>query len=99
MSSPIDNLRAVAESLGESREHVVFARLRSLGFSEDPDGPVCRWRIAGIKIDFMPPIEAIPGFTNRWYPAALEHADLLTLDGMPSSNRSTLCDCNEARGF
>jgi hypothetical protein len=43
---------------------------------------VCRWRIAGIKIDFMPPIEAILGFTNRWYPAAIAHAARLTLDGM-----------------
>lgn len=48
--------------------------LRARGFIEDPDGPACRWRIGGIKVDVMPPIAAILGFSNRWYAGALATA-------------------------
>jgi hypothetical protein len=50
--------------------------LRSLGFTEDTgeDAPVCRWRIDGTAVDIMPTDEEILGFSNRWYPQALQFA-------------------------
>ena len=46
------------------------------GFVNDmsPDAPVCRWRVGGVAVDVMPVLEEILGFSNRWYPMALETA-------------------------
>ena len=52
--------------------------LRERGFTEDIDGPICRWlynkTAANIKLDVMTTDEKALGFTNRWYKEALEHA-------------------------
>lgn len=50
--------------------------LRALGAKEDTseDAPTCRWLIHGLKVDVMSPNEEILGFSNRWYPLALETA-------------------------
>jgi hypothetical protein len=52
-------------------------RLHRLGFKEDSSegAPSCRWLIEGIKVDLMPTDEKLLGFGNRWYPAALAHAE------------------------
>ena len=55
-------------------EYVVFSeRLRKLGFKEDTSegAPLCRWLHGDTKLDVMPLDEAILGFSNRWYKAAL----------------------------
>ncbi len=51
-------------------------RLRGLQFTHgtSPGAPICRWRIEGIRVDIMPTDENILGFSNRWYPLALETA-------------------------
>ncbi len=58
-------------------------RLRDLGFSEDTDGPICRWLLntdfSVMKLDVMPIDEKILGFSNRWYKAAIQEADTFTL--------------------
>lgn len=48
--------------------------LRSSGFSEDTSegAPVCRWLVDGLAVDIMPTDEEILGFSNQWYPQALE---------------------------
>jgi hypothetical protein len=50
--------------------------LRALGFKEDTgeDAPVCRWKIDGIAVDVMPTDEEILGFSNQWYPLALQNS-------------------------
>lgn len=57
-------------------------RLRALGFREDSskDAPLCRWLIDAIKLDVMPLEEKILGFTNRWYPAAMDAAQETVLE-------------------
>ena len=47
--------------------------LHDLGFTNVSD-VICRWNIAGVIVDFMPPNEAILGFSNRWYHRASETA-------------------------
>lgn len=50
--------------------------LRSFGFVEDASegAPVCRWLVDGIVVDIMPTNEEILGFSNQWYPQALQYA-------------------------
>jgi hypothetical protein len=49
-------------------------RLRKLGFEPDPEGPICRFLIDGIKVDVMPDDEEIVGFSNDWYQTAIDTA-------------------------
>ena len=52
-------------------------QLRRLGFREDTSegAPLCRWKIQGATVDIMSPNEQILGFSNRWYPLVLQHAE------------------------
>ena len=58
-------------------------RLRGLGFSEcvDHGAPICRWVVDGILVDLMPCDEASIGFSNRWYPLAMQ--DPITVELAP----------------
>lgn len=60
-------------------------QLLDLGFTEDTDegAPLCRWVVAGVKVDVMPTAEGILGFTNRWYAPAIRHAVEHQLPGGP----------------
>ena len=51
-------------------------RLRELGFSEDTreGAPVCRWVHGRAILDVMPLDEKVLGFSNKWYPAAMQTA-------------------------
>lgn len=61
----------------------VDERLRKLGFSNDMNGPVCRYLHDGIAVDVMPTDPDVLGFANRWYPLAMKSAKLMTLrDGI-----------------
>ena len=60
--------------------HDVEARMRTLGFQPDVESGIrCRWVVDGLLVDLMPTDEAILGFSNRWYPDAIEHAVSETL--------------------
>jgi len=52
-----------------------------LGFQRDvsPDAPICRWTYRDIVVDLMPTDTSVLGFSNRWYPLAVETAQLITL--------------------
>jgi len=50
--------------------------LRKRGFRSSPeDEIICRMRLDTLIVDFMPTVEAVLGFTNRWYALALETAE------------------------
>jgi hypothetical protein len=55
--------------------------LRERGFVQDmaPAAPICRWRIGNVAVDVMPTLDKILGFSNRWYPLALQTARPATL--------------------
>ena len=63
--------------------HQFSEKLRSLGFKEDADGPICRWfvdtTIGQMTLDVMPTDEKILGFSNRWYGEAIKEASTITL--------------------
>lgn len=50
--------------------------LRGQGFLNDmrSGAPICRWKIGAVTVDVMPTLDEILGFSNRWYPLALETA-------------------------
>jgi len=51
-------------------------RMRDLGFNHSlsQDAPICRWVSGDLILDLMPTDTSILGFSNRWYPPALEKA-------------------------
>lgn len=65
---------AIADILSYAEYAESGDRLRTLGFREDSseNAPLCRWVYRQNILDVMPLDERIPGFSNRWYAAALE---------------------------
>jgi hypothetical protein len=53
-------------------------QLKNFGFSEDTD-MTCRWRKAELCLDVMPLSESVLGFTNSWYPLAIQTAKSVEL--------------------
>jgi predicted nucleotidyltransferase len=73
---PTDDVDAIVEVATQAKYRELADRLRALGFREDTSerAPVCRWLVEGIRVDVMPTSEALLGFSNRWYSAALQSA-------------------------
>ena len=58
-------------------------KLRQQGFQDDvnENTVICRMQLDGVlKVDFMPDDPNILGFSNRWYPQAMETAQLYQLN-------------------
>jgi len=57
-------------------------QLQHKGFKQDmtEGAPLCRWLIDSIKVDFMPTLENILGFYNRWYLPAIRSAEDVELE-------------------
>lgn len=78
----------VIAEIASRADYVLFSeRLRAFGFGEDmrEGAPVCRWRQSELILDVIPLDPTILGFSNRWYPGALETATSIRL-----SNQLTL---------
>lgn len=76
---PTEDVDAVCRVQTLIEYHRIEDRLRARGFVQDVslDAPICRWRIAELRsviVDVMPTLEHILGFSNHWYPLALETA-------------------------
>jgi len=58
------------------------SKLRKAGFSPSMEegAPICRWQIGNGSVDIMPSNEDVLGFSNRWYKAALKHANPVPLE-------------------
>lgn len=58
------------------REYHIFSEtLKDAGFKEAPEtGIICRWIIKEVLVDIMPISKTVLGFSNRWYPLAMETA-------------------------
>ena len=71
-----DDVDVICDVAGYARYQALSERLRDQGFAEDEaSGVICRWRHAdGVTLDVMPSDEKILGFSNRWYPRAIEVA-------------------------
>lgn len=74
----------VIAEIGSYAEYAVFSdRLRALGFKEDTreGAPLCRWTHGALTLDVMPLDSQVLGFSNRWYPDALQTAGNVRLPG------------------
>lgn len=78
---PTEDVDLVCQAVVLSDYHQVEAALRTRGFVPDmrPGAPICRWQVGSVAVDVMPTLENILGFTNRWYPLALETARAVAL--------------------
>jgi hypothetical protein len=68
---------AIAEIATRLDYHKLGDTLRGLGFKEDANtegAPICRWVVDGIKVDVMPTEGRILGFSNNYFPVAMETA-------------------------
>lgn len=80
---PTDDVDVIVPVTTRTAYHAIQMRLVALGFTPDQraGAPVCRMRtVDDLILDVMPLDEAILGFSNRWYPYALESATMLTLE-------------------
>ena len=74
----VDLVAQVAALAGYHKLEEEFVRL---GFKRDisRDAPICRWRLGNLEVDLMPTDTSVLGFANRWYPLAMQTAQLVTL--------------------
>jgi hypothetical protein len=67
----------VVEATSYAENAIVEAKLRELGFTQDPlgDGPICRWHKDGLILDMMPTDPTIMGFgASQWFERGFESA-------------------------
>lgn len=66
----------VAQVATAAQYHELERRVAARGFLHDtsPGAPICRWVCNGVKLDLMPTEKDVLGFSNRWYPLAVETA-------------------------
>jgi hypothetical protein len=80
---PTKDVDAIVDVTSYAKYAALSERLRALGLAEDttPGAPLCRWGRDELIVDVMPVDEHILGFSNRWYPAAIETAQTLQIAG------------------
>ncbi|MGA7381049.1 MAG: hypothetical protein WBX03_09370 [Terriglobales bacterium] len=74
----------VVVELASYAEYIALEeQLRRLGFQEcqDEGAPICRWVSDDIVLDVMPTDSSLLGFSNRWYRAAFENAQKVSVAG------------------
>jgi predicted nucleotidyltransferase len=75
-----DDVDLIVDLVGFPAWGQLQASLREKGFRESPeDEVICRMRLGGLKVDFMPDDEKILGFSNRWYRRGIETAEVYAL--------------------
>ena len=76
-----NDVDVIVEIASRGEYYRLAESLRSSGFSEDNSeaAPVCRWLVDGIAVDIMPTDEEILGFSNQWYPQALQFSTVMKI--------------------
>lgn len=72
----------IVEVASRAEYYKLEEQLQHKGFKQDmtEGAPLCRWLIDGIKVDLMPTLENILGFSNRWYLPAIKSAGDVELE-------------------
>jgi hypothetical protein len=80
---PTKDVDAIVDVTSYAKYAALSERLRRLGLAEDtsPGAPLCRWRRGDFIVDVMPIDEHVLGFSNRWYPRAIETAQTFDVAG------------------
>ena len=76
---PTKDVDAIVDVTSYAKYMALAERLRALSLREDvtPGAPLCRWRHGQLIVDVMPTDAAVLGFSNRWYPAAIQTAQTI----------------------
>ena len=80
---PTKDVDAIVDVTSYAKYTALSERLRTLGLAEDttPGAPLCRWRRDDLIVDVMPTDATVLGFSNRWYPTAIETAQTFHIAG------------------
>lgn len=80
---PTKDVDAIVDVTSYSKYAALADRLRAIGLVEDTTegAPLCRWRHGALIVDVMPTDAAVLGFSNRWYPDAIETATTIDVAG------------------
>ena len=80
---PTRDVDAIVDVTSYAQYTVLSERLRTLGLAEDTlaGAPLCRWRRGDVIVDVMPTDASVLGFSNRWYPMAIDTAQRLVIAG------------------
>lgn len=80
---PTKDIDAIVDVTSYVQYVELAGRLRALGLVEDTSegAPLCRWRCSSVVVDVMPADATVLGFSNRWYPAAIDTAQRLDIAG------------------
>lgn len=72
----------IVEVASRLEYHKLEETLRQLGFRQgtEPDDPICRWVVEGLKVDVMPINEDILGFSNIWYSQAIKNSNEIEIE-------------------
>ncbi|MFO1373205.1 MAG: nucleotidyl transferase AbiEii/AbiGii toxin family protein [Agitococcus sp.] len=70
-----EDVDMIVDVLSKSEYQDLCQTLRQRGFKESvEDDVICRWRLGSMIVDVMPTDQEILGFSNIWYPEAVEFA-------------------------
>ena len=80
---PTKDVDAIVDVTSYAEYTTLSERLRTLGLAEDttPGAPFCRWRHGQLIVVVMPTDATVLGFSNRWYPTAIETAQTFRIAG------------------
>lgn len=80
---PTKDVDAIVDVTSYAQYTALSDRLRNLGLVEDNSegAPLCRWRHGNVIVDVMPIDESVLGFSNRWYPMAIDTAQRFDIAG------------------
>lgn len=80
---PTKDVDAIVDVTSYAQYTALSDRLRTLGLIEDTSegAPLCRWRHGSVIVDVMPTDERVLGFSNRWYPMAIDTAQRIEIVG------------------
>ena len=80
---PTKDVDAIVDVTSYAQYAALSDRLRNVGLVEDNSegAPLCRWRHGNVIVDVMPTDASVLGFSNRWYPMAIDTAQHLEIAG------------------
>jgi hypothetical protein len=80
---PTKDVDAIVDVTSYAKYTALADRLRALGLVEDTSegAPLCRWRHGHVIVDVMPTDPGVLGFSNQWYPDAIETAQTVRTAG------------------
>jgi hypothetical protein len=82
---PTKDVDAIVDVTSYAKYAALADNLRAIGLVEDATegAPLCRWRYGALIVDVMPTDAAVLGFSNRWYPEAIDTATTIGIAGRP----------------